>query len=111
MSLMAFDTIKQSAVLLATSVPLLCAALSATPASALDDVVTKRDIARIGGVDAKVTWRDAVESRDDSRPPSFNERLRETFGRIPLRPVRIGTTPRMPDDPEPGMGLVLRLSF
>jgi hypothetical protein len=30
---------------------------------------------------------------------------------LPLRPVTIGETPRLPDDPEPGVGLVWKLRF
>jgi hypothetical protein len=31
--------------------------------------------------------------------------------RVPLRPVRIGEAPRRPNDPEPGLGVVLKIPF
>ena len=55
----------------------------------------------------------AIEYRRDeaARRPTLSERLREKLRRVPLRPVRIGATPRLPDDPEPGMGIVVRVPF
>ena len=41
----------------------------------------------------------------------LNRWVKKTLARVPLRPIRIGETPRRPDDPEPGMGVVLRLPF
>jgi hypothetical protein len=38
-------------------------------------------------------------------------RLLDGLRSIPLRPVTIGETPRRPNDPEPGVGVVLRLTF
>ena len=43
--------------------------------------------------------------------PRLNQWLRKTLASVPLRPVQIGEEPRRPDDPEPGMGLVLQLPF
>jgi hypothetical protein len=38
-------------------------------------------------------------------------RLLDGLRSIPLRPVTIGEAPRRPNDPEPGVGVVLRLTF
>ncbi|MCH2187729.1 hypothetical protein MK280_17885 [Myxococcota bacterium] len=46
-----------------------------------------------------------------SQASTLNQWLKKTLASVPLRPIRIGETPRRPDDPEPGMGLVLRLPF
>ena len=65
------------------------------------------------GERSRTTLTDVSRDRDATRPrtPTLSDKLREKLGHIPLRPVRIGTTPRLPDDPEPGMGLVLRIEF
>ena len=41
--------------------------------------------------------------------PTLAQRWHRDLLRLPFRPVTIGRTPRLPDDPETGMGLVLRL--
>lgn len=38
-------------------------------------------------------------------------RALDRLRRVPLRPVRIGDTPRKPDDPEPGAGVVFKIRF
>jgi hypothetical protein len=43
--------------------------------------------------------------------PSRYRRLLDGLRSIPLRPVTIGEAPRRPNDPEPGVGVVLRLTF
>ena len=43
--------------------------------------------------------------------PRLSRWLKRTLGGLPLRPVQIGPAPRLPDDPEPGMGVVLHLPF
>jgi len=48
---------------------------------------------------------------DEDRPPRWIDRLTGALGRIPLRPVKIGKEPRRPDDPEVGIGLVVRIPF
>jgi hypothetical protein len=48
---------------------------------------------------------------DEDRPPRLIDRLTGVFERIPLRPVKIGQEPRRPDDPEVGIGLVVRIPF
>lgn len=55
--------------------------------------------------------RSSEGDRTEAKRPNLSERLRERLAHIPLRPVRIGSTPRLPDDPEPGMGLVVRIPF
>lgn len=77
----------------------LAAVLGAHGAAALDDVVVERD--------GTPRWR----LDEAARRPTLSERLREKLRRVPLRPVRIGATPRLPDDPEPGMGIVVRVPF
>ena len=52
--------------------------------------------------------RPAAEAAPTS---GLNRWVKKTLARVPLRPVRIGETPRRPDDPEPGVGVVLRLPF
>jgi len=41
--------------------------------------------------------------------PTLAQRWHRDLLRLPFRPIQIGRTPRLPDDPETGMGLVLRL--
>jgi hypothetical protein len=48
---------------------------------------------------------------DEDRPERWIDRLTSALERIPLRPVKIGREPRRPDDPEVGVGLVLRIAF
>lgn len=43
--------------------------------------------------------------------PTVLERWRQELLQIPIRPVRIGRTPRLPDDPTTGIGFVFRLPF
>ena len=38
-------------------------------------------------------------------------RVLDRLKRLPIRPVKIGDTPRRPDDPEPGAGVVLKIRF
>jgi hypothetical protein len=44
-------------------------------------------------------------------PPSAIRRLHQRLVDLPLRPVQIGSTPHLPSDPEPGVGLVVKLRF
>ena len=55
---------------------------------------------------------------DDHQPAAeaeqtswVNRWMKKTLASVPLRPIRIGETPRRPDDPEPAMGVVLKLPF
>lgn len=48
---------------------------------------------------------------DEALPPRWIDRLTGALEGIPLRPVKIGREPRRPDDPEVGIGLVLRIPF
>ena len=41
--------------------------------------------------------------------PTLVQRWHRDLLRLPFRPVKIGRTPRLPSDPETGMGLVFRL--
>jgi hypothetical protein len=50
-------------------------------------------------------------TRDSSLARSAFERLGDRLRGLPLRPVRIGRPARRPDDPEPGMGVVVRIPF
>ncbi len=54
---------------------------------------------------------DLAEMHFDAPATSPAQGLFDRAKRIPLRPVRIGEKPRTPDDPEPGMGVVVRISF
>jgi len=90
----------------------LAAVLGAHGAAALQYVVVEGDDAPRWRLD-EVSAMPAIEYRRDeaARRPTLSERLREKLRRVPLRPVRIGATPRLPDDPEPGMGIVVRVPF
>ena len=41
--------------------------------------------------------------------PTLTQRWHRGLLRLPFRPIRIGREPRLPNDPETGVGLVLRL--
>ena len=41
--------------------------------------------------------------------PTLPQRWHRGLLRLPFRPIRIGQEPRLPNDPETGVGLVLRL--
>ena len=41
--------------------------------------------------------------------PTLTQRWHRGLLRLPFRPIRIGQEPRLPNDPETGVGLVLRL--
>jgi hypothetical protein len=43
------------------------------------------------------------------RTPTLAQRWYRDLLRLPFRPIRIGRTPRLPNDPETGLGLVFRL--
>jgi hypothetical protein len=57
---------------------------------------------------ATETRRTADRANDAS---NLFDRWGERLRGVPLRPVRIGTTPRIPSDPEPGVGVVVRIPF
>lgn len=103
-------TVRGAASIFATL--LLCGGV-APSASALDGVVDASRSELIFRTAVSPSVRAAAPTRDEAsaEKPTLNQRLRRVLGRIPLRPVRIGTTPRLPDDPEPGMGLVVRVPF
>ncbi|MDG2050896.1 MAG: hypothetical protein P8M78_12105 [Myxococcota bacterium] len=55
--------------------------------------------------------RHRLPTTQESETPRLNQWLSKTLASVPLRPVQIGEEPRRPDDPEPGMGVVLQLPF
>ena len=93
------------------SVSLVGVLLFAAPASAIDSasVPDQLDV-RIPLV---ATGPDPLRVQLEEialRPGRLLEWLRD-LKRVPLRPVRIGESPRRPDDPEPTLGVVLKLRF
>ena len=90
----------------------LMAALS-LPALALDGRITSRPSLEHPGAQAGTPASNQHSETDDEKTPEprLSRWLKRTLGGLPLRPVQIGPAPRLPDDPEPGLGVVLHLAF
>lgn len=78
----------------------------ALPAHAVED---RRHATRSSAEPGTTETRRTGERADEGA--GLFDRLRERLRDVPLRPVRIGTTPRIPSDPEPGVGVVVRIPF
>jgi hypothetical protein len=87
-------------------------ALATAPAQALDGKLYDDEMGRLWlPADSFPSWHQSLEE-----PPGIDTRsdLALFWSRLlslPLRPVSIGEKPHRPDDPEPGVGVVLRLAW
>ena len=87
---------------------LLITSLLTSTATAFD---TPRSLseARLRSIERPIEVLRATEAAREDQ--SLLGRLQEKLLKIPLRPVRIGLPPRLPDDAETGLGVVLKLRF
>ena len=82
------------------------------PALALDGRITSRPSLEHPSAQAGTPASSQHSETDEKAPePRLSRWLKRTLGGLPLRPVQIGPAPRLPDDPEPGLGVVLHLAF
>ncbi len=85
----------------------------ATAASAFDDEIIGGEHTTPQAVWAEVAIPALAMHDPDARVHEGSRVgwVLEQLKRIPLRPVKIGDTPRKPDDPEPGAGVVFKIRF
>jgi hypothetical protein len=99
-------------VLLAWVLFVAALALATAPAQALDGKLYDDEMGRLWlQADAFPSWNQSLEQplAIDSRSDFvvFLSRLLS----LPLRPVSIGEKPHRPNDPDPGVGVVLKLPW
>ena len=84
-----------------------------TSATALDGRLTSGKALMIQPAESVhvSTYGDHQPAVETGQTSWLNRWMKKTLASVPLRPIRIGETPRRPDDPEPGMGVVLKLPF
>jgi len=56
-------------------------------------------------------WALPMEAEDEHEAEGWLDQLYEQLRAIPLRPVAIGESPRRPDDPQQGAGVVLKIPW
>ena len=84
-----------------------------TSATALDGRLTSGKALMIQPAESVhvSTYGDHQPAVETGQTSWLNRWMKKTLASVPLRPIRIGETPRRPDDPEPGMGVILKLPF
>ena len=85
--------------------------LAVQPASAFDPGVIFGPHFESVPLDPWSSFRSAVSPQRSTTNPLMDTALFRFIDWLPLEPTSIGPEPKLPNDPEPGMGLVFVVSF